>query len=127
MIFTMHLNKQAFDLIASGKKTIEMRLFDTKRQSMGIGDTIEFINRDNKKQRAVVEITGKHIYYDFAGLYADYDKKELGYAEDEIADPKDMEKYYPLDKQHENGVVGLEFRLIEVAIADKSKTKKTKK
>lgn len=125
MIFTMHLNKEPFELIVSGKKTIEMRLFDTKRQSMGVGDTIEFINRADETQRAVVEIVGKHIYYDFAGLYADYDKKDLGYADNEIADPKDMEKYYPLAEQHKNGVVGLEFRLLQVARAKKA-TKKQK-
>ena len=45
----------------------------------------------------------------FEELYKHFDKISLGYAEDEIADPKDMEQYYPQDKQEKYGVLGIEI------------------
>jgi hypothetical protein len=46
-------------------------------------------------------------------LYKHFDKISLGYAEDEIADPKDMEQYYPQDKQEKYGVLGIEIKVLE--------------
>ena len=42
MEFSMRLNSVPFSMIASGNKTIEMRLYDEKRQKIAIGDTICF-------------------------------------------------------------------------------------
>ena len=42
MIHKMHLQPQFFNFIKSGIKTIELRLYDEKRQQIHLGDTIEF-------------------------------------------------------------------------------------
>ena len=38
----MKLNKDPFDRVRSGRKKIEIRLFDEKRQNLNIGDIICF-------------------------------------------------------------------------------------
>lgn len=51
---SLHETKQRpFEKIKSGSKTIEMRLFDEKRQRISVGDFIEFSSADNlpKKYR----------------------------------------------------------------------------
>ena len=42
MLHCMKLNRDPFEKIKSGSKTIEMRLFDEKRQRISVGDFIEF-------------------------------------------------------------------------------------
>lgn len=36
----MRLHKEPFELIKNGSKTIELRLYDEKRQMINLGDTI---------------------------------------------------------------------------------------
>ena len=40
----MKLNPTPFDMIKSGEKTIEPRLFDEKRKALSLGDEIIFTN-----------------------------------------------------------------------------------
>ena len=40
----MKLNPAPFEMIKSGQKTIELRLYDEKRQLVNIGDEIVFTN-----------------------------------------------------------------------------------
>lgn len=47
MLHCMKLNRDPFEKIKSGSKTIEMRLFDEKRQRISVGDFIEFSSADN--------------------------------------------------------------------------------
>ena len=53
-----------------------------------------------------------HIYSNFADLYRDYDKVSLGYKNDEVAKPEDMEQYYTKEEQEKYGVVGIEIQLV---------------
>ena len=46
----LKLATEPFNAIISGDKTIESRLYDTKRQKIQIGDQIIFTNIDNSKQ-----------------------------------------------------------------------------
>jgi ASC-1-like (ASCH) protein len=43
-------------------------------------------------------------------LYKHFDKISLGYKEDEIANSKDMEEYYPKEEQEKYGVLGIEIK-----------------
>ncbi len=109
MYITMHLQDKPFQKIKSGQKTIEMRLFDGKRRFLTRGDTIEFIGAND--ERLICEVLGVHIYENFAELYKNFSKEELGYDSNEVADQKDMELYYPLEKQKQNCVIGIEIKV----------------
>ena len=43
----MNLAPSPFEMIKSGAKTIELRLYDEKRRAVKVGDTIEFTNTES--------------------------------------------------------------------------------
>ena len=47
MLHEMTLFTKPYASIASGQKTIELRLYDEKRQSIHIGDQIRFTNTED--------------------------------------------------------------------------------
>ncbi len=107
----MSLKPEPFDAIKGGYKDIEMRLNDDKRQAIQIGDIIAFTNTESGE---IIKVTviNKHCFDTFNDLYKAFDKIRLGYKPNEIAHPRDMEKYYPVDEIAKNGVVGIEIQLV---------------
>ena len=110
MMWEMNLHPEPFELIKLGKKDIEMRLYDERRQNIKIGDTIVFTNNITKESLSV-EVINLYRFDSFEELYKHFDKTRLGYAQDEDADPKEMEKYYSSDKILRYGVLGIEIKL----------------
>ena len=111
MIHELRLHSDPFEKIKNGTKTIEMRLYDEKRKLIKENDIIEFTNRStNEKIRT--KVLKLHLYNSFDELYKDFDNVSLGYEENEIKDPKDMESYYSKEEQCQYGVVGIEIELI---------------
>lgn len=110
MIHNMNLNNEPFELIKSGSKTIELRLNDEKRRLLNVGDEILFNNRSNNEE-LLVDIIKLHKYDSFESLYKDFDKVSLGYREDEISSPSDMNEYYSKEDEMKYGVVGIELKL----------------
>lgn len=107
----MRLHDGPFKKIQAGTKTIEMRLYDEKRQIIQVGDEIEFTSRTTGEKQ-LTEVIAIHIYDSFAEIYRDYDKVSLGYDIDEEASFTDLEKYYSKEEQEKYGVVGIEVRNI---------------
>lgn len=111
MEYKMHLTEKPFFMIKSGKKDIEMRLFDEKRKKIQIGDTIEFSNVETG-QMINTEVINIHRFDNFNDLYSNFDKSRLGYYDDEEAKPKDMSQYYSDEEIQKYGVVGIEIKKI---------------
>lgn len=114
MIHNMKLNPQPFKMIAEGTKTIELRLFDEKRQLINIDDEIIFTNTEDSTKQIRAKAIVLHKFSSFEELYANLPLLKCGYTEDDIqtASPKDMEEYYSRDKQKKYGVVGIEIEII---------------
>ena len=108
----MKLNNGPYTNIKNGTKTIELRLNDEKRQLLKIKDLIEFTNRETL-EKMLVEIENLYHYSSFDELYKHFDKVSMGYKEDEIADPKDMEEYYSKEEQEKYGVVGIKIKVLK--------------
>lgn len=108
----MRLNNNPFELIKNKTKTIELRLNDEKRRLIKEGDTIEFENRVTE-ERIEVKVLKLHKYDSFKELYKHFNKISLGYNQDEVANPSDMEKYYSMEEQEKYGVLGIEISLIK--------------
>lgn len=106
----MKLNPKAFELIKSGQKTIELRLFDEKRQQVKAGDKIVFTNATigETLNTTVVKL---HRFDNFKDLYKSLPLLQCGYTSESIdkAIPSDMEQYYSLEEQKKYGVVGIEL------------------
>ena len=64
----MKLQASPFGMIKSGKKTIELRLNDEKRQKLKIGDEIEFICTDDADKTVGVSVTNIYHFDNFAQL-----------------------------------------------------------
>ena len=74
----MRLHKGPFELIKNGSKTIELRLYDEKRQMINVGDTITFENRSDG-DKIKVKVIALHKYPNFEELYKHFDKVSMGY------------------------------------------------
>ena len=102
-----------FEQIVSGAKTIELRLYDEKRQAVSAGDTIIFTNLADNRQVSA-KVLKLHIFNSFKELYNNLPLLKCGYTEQELdtASPDDMLAYYPKEKQEKYKVVGIEIELI---------------
>lgn len=112
MIHHMNLQSRPFDMIASGKKTIELRLFDEKRQRIKIGDQILFTCSTLRKQ-LLVNVKNLFQFETFTALYKALPLDKCGYLPHElsIASPKDMMQYYSQEEESKYGVIGIEIEL----------------
>lgn len=106
----MKLFNIPFQMIKNNQKTIELRLFDEKRQQIKIGDTIVFTNTKTGEilKRSVVKL---HRFDSFEKLYKTLPLLQCGYTEKDIdkAHPSDMEQYYSVEEQKKYGVIGIEL------------------
>lgn len=106
MTHEMKLQPSPYAAILEGRKTVEMRLYDERRRGISVGDEIVFTNNETGEKMSVL-VTSVKVYPSFAELYLDYDKEAIGYMPDEVADPRDMEEYYPREKQALYGAVAI--------------------
>ena len=109
----MKLNPAPFEMIKSGQKTIELRLYDEKRQLVNIGDEIVFTNTvtgETLKTKALK----LHRFDSFADLYKSLPLLKCGYTSENVgsATPADMEQYYSVDEQNKYGVLGIEIKAL---------------
>lgn len=109
MQHNMTLKQPYFDLIKVGKKKIELRLYDNKRQQIHTGDTIRFQNGDNFH---TVNVTGMFICRNFEELFKFINAKDTGLDTVDNA-IKIMEQFYDKDAQKKFGVVGICIENIE--------------
>ncbi|MFA7301476.1 MAG: ASCH domain-containing protein [Candidatus Shapirobacteria bacterium] len=107
----MHLNDESFEMVKSGKKTMEMRIYDEKRQKIDMGDEIVFINKETK---ILVKITRLFVASSFEILFNKIGGIKAGWKKnDNVAKmAKDMRKIYSTDEENKWGVVGIEFEVL---------------
>lgn len=117
----MNLRPSPFDMIADGRKRWELRLNDEKRRAIAVGDTITFACTADER-RVTVRVTALRPFADFAALYAALPLTECGYTAENAAsaDPRDMEQYYPPEKQQECGVLAIGVERLRLPVADLS-------
>lgn len=115
MTHTLNLSPGPFEMIRSGRKTIELRLWDEKRSQIGVGDTLVFVHTEDATKTLAARVLALHRFSDFGALYAALPLDKCGYLPEEIpaASPADMNVYYSAEKQALYGVVGIEITLIE--------------
>ena len=114
MKHTMHLQPQPFSMIRSGEKTIELRLYDEKRQQIKVNDEIQFCCPESGQTPYTVRVKALHRFQNFAELYAALPLLRCGYTRETLASasPDDMNAYYSPQEQAKYGVVGIEVKTI---------------
>ena len=105
----MKLQSNPFQKIKDGTKTIELRLFDEKRQKLQLGDEIEFTNTENPDDKLLAKVVGLLRYKSFEDLYKDYSPEATG--SDTKDDRKLMRKYYSEEDEKKFGVLGIRIKI----------------
>ena len=115
MFHQMQLFPEPFRRMASGQKTIELRLNDEKRRKLSIKDIIEFRNSQNPSQTIRTRVIALHRFESFDDLYASLSLEKCGYAPEEAsqASARDMDSYYSPEDQMRWGVVGIELEILK--------------
>ena len=106
----LKLATEPFNAIISGNKTIESRLYDTKRQKIQIGDRIIFTNRDNSEQTVTAEVVGLLRYATFRNLFSHNNPRKFGGDNVEWLENQ-ISEFYSIEDQKIYGVIGIEFRV----------------
>lgn len=109
--YYMNLNEAPFALIKNKQKTIEMRLNRGERKDIESGDHIVFSHEENG-ETLKVKVLSVSKFPTFKELYEHFDKKMLGYKEDEEASYLDMNYYYSDEDIAQYGVLGIEIELV---------------
>ena len=78
----MKLLKVYFDKIASGEKTVEMRLMDEKRQMISVGDRVVFSCEEQPMRSVSLSVADVRCFPDFSELAACYGTDAVGFAGD---------------------------------------------
>lgn len=106
----LKLATEPFNAIISGNKTIESRLYDTKRQKIQIGDRIIFTNRDNSEQTVTAEVVGLLRYATFRDLFSHNNPRKFGSDNVEWLENQ-ISEFYSIEDQKVYGVIGIEFKV----------------
>ena len=109
----MKVQPSPFEKIKRGIKTIELRLYDEKRQRIKVGDKITFTNATTG-EKLVATVKKLHLFNSFEKLYQTLPLLKCGYTPNDLntATPTDMDKYYSKEEQQKYGVVGIEIEVI---------------
>lgn len=115
MNHNMKLNPDPFTAIATGKKNIELRLNDEKRQQINVGDTITFSNTANPEQKLFTKVIALHHAPSFAELFTTIPLSVCGF--DGALSPEEaanaMRQYYSEEAEMKYGALGIELVLID--------------
>ena len=107
----MSLAPKFFLRMKEGKKTVELRLFDEKRQRIEVGDGILFSSGDGAGEKLVRYALRLHRAQSFAELYEKLPLSAIGYTEEEekTASPLDMRAFYTAEEEEKYGVLAIEL------------------
>ena len=106
---TMNVNTKYYNLLKSGKKIIELRLFDEKRQKIKVGDRILFSDSANANDSFQALVLKLHRAEDFSSLCQIITPSQAGFmTKEELVSV--MEEFYTPAAQKKFGVVGIEIQ-----------------
>lgn len=106
----MKLAKDPFEKIASGRKVIEARLYDVKRQQINVGDRIEFTRNDNQVESITTKVKALYRYQLFNDLFSDFLPEYFGGSSKEAL-IEEIRKFYPVGDERLYGVIGIKLEL----------------
>jgi len=110
----MKLTADPFERIKRGIKTMEVRLFDEKRKTMKVGDSITFFKLPNLEESTKTEITKLSKFNSFKELFSFFKTKPFGHPEDMTTEEQvlGMRDAYSEENEKKLGVLGIHIKLI---------------
>jgi ASC-1-like (ASCH) protein len=111
MIYEMKLQPQPFAAVKNGKKIIESRLFDEKRQLIKLGDQILFRNMDNLDDTFLTKVNGLLRYETFSELFDDFSALAFGGESKKMLEQQ-IYGVYSKEDEREYGILGIRITKI---------------
>ncbi len=108
----MKLQPVPFEKIASGKKVIESRLLDEKRQLVSIGDEIRISRADMLEETVIVRVTDLYRDSSFEELFSRFSPDLFGGSSREFL-LEEVGMFYPKEEQEKHGVVGIRVEVLK--------------
>lgn len=105
----MKVQTKYYNLLKSGKKVVELRLFDEKRQKIKIGDEIVFSNLSDTNDSFVARVINLHRAESFDKLCQIITPEQAGFSSKEELISV-LEEFYTPSAQKKFGVVGIEIK-----------------
>lgn len=109
--FSMSLRPEYYEMVRSGEKDIELRLYDEKRRRMRNGDTVLIYNAQNRNDYIRAKIVRLHIAKSFADLATKISMPRTGFASLNAL-MSAIEKFYDTEMESKYGIVGIELEVI---------------
>ena len=111
---TLNLNPKYFELIKSGKKILEGRLNDEKRQKFNVGDKIIFYKEPQRTEEQTAVITGKYLFNSFVDMANQLEKADLGFENESKEEMINCyHQFYSKEDENKYGVVIFRVKLID--------------
>jgi len=111
MNHTMKLRTNPFERIKNGSKIIELRLNDSKRQQIKLGDTITFVNYPEQTEEIHTEVTALLHYTTFKDLIFDFPVEYFG-GKDRESLVKGVHQFYTEENEQLYGALGIKIKLV---------------
>ena len=106
---TMNVKTKYYNLLKSGKKIIELRLFDEKRQKIKVGDEIIFSDSSNSNDNFKATVLKLHHAENFDELCQIIKPEQAGFSSKEELISV-LEEFYTPSAQKKFGVVEIEIK-----------------
>lgn len=112
--FEYKIYVDVYNDMASGKKTIEIRLLNEKSNSIKIGDEIKFVVLDNEEKYVLVEVLNKYIYNDIEDLWNHKEVLEniLNYSKEDFVNT--FCNIFGKEKALNSKIVAIEFKIKDI-------------
>lgn len=113
-VHEMRLADAPFDMIKSGKKSVEVRLTDEKRRQISVGDVIIFCRKSGISDTCAVNVVGLRHYKNFLELFSAESLAAAGCENMTAAQAaQSMYQYYTAEQESVFGALAIEIELIE--------------
>ena len=109
----VHLDADVFEVVKTGTKKIEVRVYDEKRRQLKKGDHLTFIKRPNDSEKINTIVDDLVCYKNFEDLVSDYTMEDLyikDYSKDAFLNL--LKKFYSEDEINKYGVIAIKFHII---------------
>ena len=108
---TMKVQTKYYNLLKAGIKTVELRLWDEKRQLIQVGDQITFLDLSNPDDTFVAVVVALHHAPSFDKLCDIIQPQQAGFStKQELLNC--LQEFYTPEAQQNYGVVGIEIKRI---------------
>lgn len=114
MEHNMGLYETPFKSIKSGKKKVEVRLYDEKRRQIRIGDTIIFTRLPDSNETLTVEVIELRQYPTFKEMYESIPAEDFDAVDDSIHEMVEQTyQIYTPEREKEWGTVAITINVLE--------------